>query len=71
VLFKPEIMHIHPIETFIKDEYMKDELKKDLLAIRRNSGDPEIRKPPEVHAVPERVKELEQIIVKDISSNRP
>lgn len=77
VLFKPEIMHIHPIETFIKDEYMKDELKKDLLAIRRNSGDPETREtretrePLEVHTVPERVKELEQVIVKDISSNRP
>ena len=53
---------------------MKDELKKDLLAIRRNSGDPETREtrePLEVHTVPERVKELEQVIVKDISSNRP
>mgnify|MGYP001104513584 CR=1 FL=1 len=32
--FKPEIMHIHPIETFLKEEDMKEELKKDLTAIR-------------------------------------
>lgn len=56
--FKPEIMHIHPIDTFITDDYMKDELKKDLLAIRRNSGE------PEPHKVPEMVKDLEQIIIK-------
>ena len=32
--FKPEILHIHPIETFLKEQDMKDELKKDLTAIR-------------------------------------
>jgi len=32
--FKPEIMHIHPIETFLTEDDMKDELKKDLSAIR-------------------------------------
>lgn len=32
--FKPEIMHIHPIETFLKEDDMKEELKKDLTAIR-------------------------------------
>ena len=67
--FKPEIMHIHPIETFIKDEYMKDELKKDLLAIRRNSGSSEVSEVPEVpevRKVPEIVKELEMVLVKDI-----
>ena len=33
--FKPEIMHIHPIETFLKEDEMKEELKKDLTAIRQ------------------------------------
>lgn len=60
--FKPEIMHIHPIETFINEEYMRDELKKDLLAMRQE---------PVSLKVPERIKELEQVIVKDISSNQP
>lgn len=32
--FKPEIMHIHPIETFLKEDDMKEELKRDLTAIR-------------------------------------
>lgn len=32
--FKPEIIHIHPIETFLKEDEMKEELKKDLTAIR-------------------------------------
>ena len=60
--FKPEIMHIHPIETFINEEYMRDELKKDLLAMRQE---------PVSIKVPERIRELEQVIVKDISSNQP
>ena len=32
--FKPEILHIHPIETFMKEVDMKEELKRDLTAIR-------------------------------------
>ena len=62
IFFKPEIMHIHPIETFMYDDYMKDDLKKDIMAIRRNSGASEIDTPPP--KVPEIVKELEQIIIK-------
>lgn len=58
--FKPEIMHIHPIETFINDDYMKDELKKDLIAIRRNSGSDD----PDPRRVPGIVRELEQVIIK-------
>jgi hypothetical protein len=28
--FKPEIMHIHPIETFLTEDDMKEELKGEL-----------------------------------------
>lgn len=68
--FKPEIMHIHPIDTFITEMDMKQELKKDLLAIRRNSGSsemsevPDVSEVPDSRKVPERVRELEQIIIK-------
>ena len=69
--FKPEIMHIHPIDTFITEMDLKQELKKDLLAIRRNSGSSEIVDESEVleppldpRKVPEMVRELEQIIIK-------
>lgn len=57
IFFKPEIMHIHPIETFIRDTYMRDDLIKDLCAIRTNSvstSDP--RKNTAF------IKELEQVI---------
>lgn len=49
--FKPEIMHIHPIETFSVDEKdLEEELRKELAALRE---------PPRV------VRELEQIVVTD------
>ena len=59
--FKPEIMHIHPIETFLKEDEMKDELMKDLTAMRRE---------PIYGKVSERVNELEHVVVKDISGNQ-
>jgi hypothetical protein len=44
--FKPEIVHIHPIETFAGDEYMREELKKDLWALRSSerSDEPELQR---------------------------
>ena len=37
-IFKPEIMHIQPIDMFISEDEMGNELKKDLNAIRNESG---------------------------------
>ena len=36
-IFKPEIMHIQPIDMFISEDEMTNELKKDLTAIRGGS----------------------------------
>ena len=36
-IFKPEIMHIQPIDMFISEDEMTNELKKDLSAIRGGS----------------------------------
>ena len=36
-IFKPEIMHIQPIDMFISEDEMSNELKKDLSAIRSGS----------------------------------
>lgn len=36
-IFKPEIMHIQPIDMFISEDEMGNELKKDLSAIRGGS----------------------------------
>jgi hypothetical protein len=36
-IFKPEIMHIQPIDMFISEDEMSNELKKDLSAIRNGS----------------------------------
>lgn len=44
--FKPEIMHIHPIETFVNDEYMREELKKDLWALRSSERTEDHDLPP-------------------------
>jgi len=41
-IFKPEIMHIQPIDMFISEDEMSNELKKDLNAIRNKSGGPEL-----------------------------
>ena len=41
-IFKPEIMHIQPIDMFISEDEMGNELKKDLNAIRNESGGPEL-----------------------------
>ena len=59
--FKPEIMHIHPIDTFLKEDEMKEELMKDLTAMRQE---------PISGKVPIRIKELEHVIVKDIPGNQ-
>ena len=37
-IFKPEIMHIQPIDMFISEDEMTNELKKDLSAIRGGSN---------------------------------
>jgi hypothetical protein len=41
-IFKPEIMHIQPIDMFISEDEMGNELKKDLNAIRNESGGSEL-----------------------------
>ena len=38
--FKPEIMHIQPIDMFISEDEMRDELKKELGAIRTGDVTP-------------------------------
>lgn len=45
--FKPEIMHIHPIETFVDEAALKGELKRELAALRE---------------APRVIRELEQIV---------
>ncbi len=41
-IFKPEIMHIQPIDMFISEDEMGNELKRDLNAIRNESGGSEL-----------------------------
>lgn len=41
-IFKPEIMHIQPIDMFISEDEMGNELKRDLNAIRTESGGSEL-----------------------------